>query len=105
MDRYIKFINENFTPTVSEVNGGMCVILKNNEDIIPESKVWFELAKRGWSKKPISNNVFVITDVYVIPLLDFMDKYMGLKEDDYDKVRTSIINYSTETINKHIFKG
>lgn len=90
---------------VSEGKDGMCVTLKNNTDVVPESKVWFGLAKRGWSKKPISNNVFVITDIYVIPLLDFMDKYMGLSKDDYDKVRSSIINYSTEVINKHIFGG
>lgn len=102
MNQYIKFIEENFTPRVSESKNGMCVTLRNNSEVVPDCEVWFERAKKGWSKKPISNNVLVIVDVYVIPLLDFMDKYMGLKEDDYDMVRTSIINYSTETIHKHL---
>ena len=50
----LEYIKENFTPTVTEDKDGMKVILTNGSEVVPDCIVWFEPAKRGWSKKPIS---------------------------------------------------
>ena len=99
---YIQFIEKHFTPRVTEDKNGMCVVLTNNSEVMPECKVWFERAKKGWSRKPIkTKNTYIITNADVYPLLDFMDKYMGLKEDDYEPVRISLVHYAMEIIDKH----
>lgn len=103
LEKYIKFIEEHFTPRVSEDKNGMCVTLKNNSEIVPDCKVWFEKAKRGWNKKPISyRNTYIITNAEVGPLLDFMDIYMGLGEDDYNEIRVVLVHYTMDIIDKHL---
>lgn len=103
MEAYIKFIEENFTPRVTEDKEGMKVILTNESEVVPDSVVWFERAKKGWSRKPIkSKNTFIITNANVNPLLDFMDKYMGLGEEDYEPLRIALVHYSMEIMDKHL---
>lgn len=106
MEKYIEFIEENFTPRVTEDKDGMKVILTSKSEVVPDSVVWFERAKKGWNRKPLSTkNTFIITNVDMVPLLDFMDKYMGLSEDDYSPLRVAITHYSMEIIDKHLNGG
>jgi hypothetical protein len=100
---YIGFIEEHFTPTVREDKLGMKVVLTHNSEVVPECVVWFERAKKGWSRKPIKvKNTYIIVDADLLPLIDFMHKYMGLKEDHYKDLRMSLIHYTMGIIDKHL---
>ena len=92
----MEYIKENFTPTVTEDKDGMKVILTNGSEVVPDCIVWFEPAKRGWSKKPISGNQYIIVDAYLLPLFEFFTKYIGVSEDDYQDLRLNVIHYTMD---------
>ena len=96
------YIKKNFTPTVTEDMNGMKVILTNDSEVVPECIIWFEKAKRGWSKKPISNNQYIIVDAYLLPLFEFLTKYMGIEEERYQELRMEVIHYSMDIMDKHL---
>jgi hypothetical protein len=63
--------------------------------------VFFEFAKKGWSKKPImSKRQFVIVDADMTDVLEFLNRYYNLTEEDYQKVRSTIVNISIECVEK-----
>jgi len=102
---YIGFIEKHFTPRVTEDKNGMCVTLTNTTEVMPECKVWFERAKKGWNKKPITGkNTYIIVESDTAPLLEFLNKYVGLTDDgqEYNMVRLSIIHYVMEVLDKHL---
>jgi len=98
----LEYIKENFTPTVNEDMNGMKVILTNGSEVVPDCIVWFEKAKRGWNKKPISGNQYIIVDAYLLPLFEFFTKYIGVSEDDYQDLRMSVIHYTMDIMDKHL---
>ena len=96
------YIKKNFTPTVTEDMNGMKVILTNDSEVVPECIIWFEKAKRGWSKKPINTNQYIIVDAYLLPLFEFLTKYMGIEEERYQELRMEVIHYSMDIMDKHL---
>ena len=99
----MEYIKENFTPRVEEDKNGMKVILSNNSEVVPDCIIWFERAKRGWSKKPVGNtNQYIIVDGYLLPLFEFFTKYIGVSEDDYQDLRLNVIHYSMDIMDKHL---
>ena len=96
------YIKKNFTPTVTEDMNGMKVILTNDSEVVPECIIWFEKAKRGWSKKPINTNQYIIVDAYLLPLFEFLTKYMGIGEERYQELRMEVIHYSMDIMDKHL---
>ena len=93
MDPIEKFIRDNYTPTITESKLGMSCIFKHKEGLTEDSVIFFEFAKKGWTKKPIINKrQYVIVDADTRELLDFLSKYFNLNEENYNEVRKIIIN-------------
>jgi len=100
------FIEKYYDLRVNEDKNGMKVLfVPKGEGVLEENVVWFERAKRGWSRKPIpTRNDFVIVDAHLTPLLDFMHSYFSLNQDNYPEVRRTLVEMSIEVIDNH-FKG
>jgi hypothetical protein len=76
---------------------GMKCLFKHNDGLTEDGVVYFEFSKRGWSKKPIMNKrQYVIVDANMVDVLQFLNQYYNLSEEDYHQVRTSIINMAIE---------
>src|SRR5210317_616462 len=103
MDDVEKFINEFFTPQVAEDKRGMKVVYKSKTSM-DDGVVWFERAKKGWNKKPIQQNNFIIVDADMGGVLEHLNKYYNLSEKDYPHVRKTIIEMSIDVIDKHFSK-
>ena len=101
MDHIEKFLNEKFTKVITEDKMGIKCLFKHNEGIIDDGVVFFEFAKKGWSKKPImSKRQFVIVDADMTDVLQFLNKYYNLTEEDYHQVRSTIVNMSIKSVEK-----
>jgi hypothetical protein len=88
-----KFIRENYTPTISENKLGMSCLFKHKEGLTEDSVVFFEFAKKGWTKKPIINKrQYVIVDADTRDLLEFLSNYFNLTEESYNDVRKIIVD-------------
>ena len=63
-----KFLNEQFTQVITEDKMGIKCLYKHKEGVIDDGVVFFEFAKKKWSKKPIMNKrQFVICLLYTSP--------------------------------------
>lgn len=98
MDQIKKFINENFSPTVTEDSNGMKVIFSSK---VGDGIIWFEKAKRGWSKKPLTTNTYIIVDADLIKILTFLNRYFNLNEDNYHDIRRMFIEMGMDVMDKH----
>lgn len=98
MDRIRDFILENFTPRVNEDMNGMKVIFSSQ---VGEGTIWFERAKRGWSKKPISTNNYIIVDADLSHILTFLSRYYQINEDHYQEIRRMFIEMGMDVMDKH----
>jgi hypothetical protein len=99
MDPIEKFIKDNYTPTITESKLGMSCIFKHKEGLTEDSVIFFEFAKKGWSKKPIVNKrQYVIVDADTKDLIDFLSNYYNLNEENYNEVRRIIINMGIESL-------
>lgn len=94
-----KLINEYYTPLVEEYDGGVRVLYRGNTST--DGIIWFERAKTGWVKKPIKQNHFIIVDADMTGVLDNISKYHNISEEDYQVIRTSIINRSIKVVNEY----
>ena len=102
MEEIRKFIEERFTPTVQEDKNGMKVVFTAP---MTEGTIWFERAKRGWSKKPLSTNTYIIVDAEMVHMLDFLNRYYNLTEDHYQDVRKLLIQMGMDVMDKHLNQG
>jgi hypothetical protein len=98
MDKIREFIEENFTPRVNEDSRGMKVIFDGQ---LGEGVIWFERAKRGWSKKPISTNSYIIVDADLTHILTFLSRYYQINEDHYQEIRRMFIEMGMDIMDKH----
>jgi hypothetical protein len=97
-----KFIRDSYTPIIVENKLGLSCLFKHKEGLTEDSVVFFELPKKGWSKKPIvSNRQFMIVDADTRDLIDFLSKYYNLDESNYQEVKRIILLMSTETIRSY----
>jgi hypothetical protein len=88
-----KFIIEQYSSMITEDSMGIKCIFKHKEGLTDDGVIYFEFAKKGWSKKPIvSKRKFVIVDAYMTDVLQFLNQYYNLSENNYNEVRTTIIN-------------
>jgi hypothetical protein len=90
------------SPKLSQkIRMGIKCLFKHNEGIIDDGVVFFEFAKTTWSKKPImSKTKFVIVDADMSDVLQFLNKYYNLSEEDYHQVRSTIVNMSIKSVEK-----
>ena len=99
-----KFIMDHYDLRVNEDKNGMKVLfVEKGSEVLGENVVWFERAKKGWSKKPISSkNSFIIVDANLSSLLEFMNTYFSLTEENYPEVRNMLVRLSIDTIDNHL---
>ena len=101
MDHIQKFLNENFTQRITEDKNGIKCLFKHKEGLIDDGVVFFEFSKIGWTKKPIlSKTKFVIVDAHMSDVLQFLNQYYNLSEENYHQVRTTIVNMSIKSVEK-----
>ena len=94
-----KFLNEQFTQVITEDKMGIKCLYKHKEGVIDDGVVFFEFAKKKWSKKPIMNKrQFVIVDADMSDVLQFLHQYYNLSEKDYSNIRHYIINTSIKKV-------
>jgi hypothetical protein len=94
-----KFLKDNYSPTITESKLGMSCIFKHKEGLTEDSVIFFEFAKKGWSKKPIINKrQYIIVDADTKDLLEFLSNYYNLTEDNFMDVRKIIINMGIEAL-------
>ena len=98
MDKIREFIEENFTTKVNEDMNGMKVIFESQ---MGEGTIWFERAKRGWSKKPISTNNYIIVDADLTHILTFLNRYYQINEEHYNDIRRMFIEMGLDIMDKH----
>ena len=84
MEQIEKFLRDNYTPMITESKLGISCIFKNKEGLTEDSVIFFEFAKKGWSKKPIVNKrQYVIVDADTKDLLEFLSNYYNLTEENF----------------------
>jgi hypothetical protein len=94
-----KFLNEQFTQVITEDKMGIKCLYRHKEGVIDDGVVFFEFAKKKWSKKPIMNKrQFVIVDADMSDVLQFLHQYYNLSEEDYSNIRHYIINTSIKKV-------
>ena len=96
-----KFITEHYSPMITEDSKGIKCIFKHKEGLTEDGVIYFEFAKKGWSKKPImSKKQFVIVDAHMTDVLQFLNQYYNINEDDYHEVRTTIVNMAIKKMDE-----
>ena len=102
-----KFIRTYYDLRVNEDKNGMKVLfIPKGSDVLEENVVWFERAKRGWSRNPISSkNSFIIVDAQLSPLLEFMHSYFSLSQENYPEVRRVLVEMSITTMDDYFNGG
>lgn len=91
-------IGKYYTPTISESSKGVVVTFVPNGHSGPEAVVWFEQAKRGFFRKPISTNKWMMVDCDLRPIHDLLNKYFLLKEGDFNITRLTLSNLAHESL-------
>lgn len=101
-----KLIDDTHKITLTEDSKGIKVIITPKVGgLNTESVVWMEPAKIGWNKKPIVyRNQYVITDANTTSLMEFLNRYINLSEEDYHTVRRVIINKSIKMVEDYTNK-
>lgn len=101
MDPIEKFLKEQFIPKVVEDKMGIKCLFQHKDKLVEDGVVFFEFAKKKWSKKPImSNRQFIIVDADMTDVLTFLNSYYNLSEEDFSTVRKTIIDMGVEHIEK-----
>lgn len=98
MEEIREFIETSFTPRVAEDMNGIKVIFTST---VGDGTIWFEPAKRGWSKKPLSTNQYIIVDAELSHVLTFLNRYYQLDESNYHDIRRMFIDIGMNTVDKH----
>jgi len=94
-----KFLDKEFTQVITEDKSGIKCLFRHKKSIIEDGVVYFEKAKKSWSKKPIMNKrQYVIVDANMTDVLEFLNKYFNISEKDYPTIRNYITNKSIEKV-------
>ena len=101
MEGVDKFLKDYFSAQVEEDSKGIKVVFVSKKDLVSPSIIWFTRAKRGWSRKPIVQNNYIIVDADTEGVLTFVNKYYGITEEDLPKVRMAIVNMAMEVIDNY----
>ena len=74
-----KFIIDQYSPMITEDSNGIKCLFKHKEGLTDDGVIYFEFAKKGWSKKPVMNKrQFVIVDAHMSDVLQFLNQYSRL---------------------------
>lgn len=97
-----RFIDENFIPKIDDNGDNVTIVYEGRVGGIENGIVWMETAKKGWKTKPIQNkNKYVIVDADLTGVLEFLNRYYSLQEEDYGLVRKILIEHSMESLEEY----
>jgi len=94
-------VQKYYTPQVDESSKGIILrFVPNRGNVLPEAIVWFEKGKKGFNKKPLSQNVWMMVDCDLRPLHELLHKHFHLNEGDFNITRTTLSSIAYETISE-----
>lgn len=93
-----KIISQYYTPTISESSKGVVVTFTPNGHSGPEAIIWFENAKKGFRRKPISTNEWMMVDCDLKPIHELLSKYFTITEGDFNVTRMTLSAIAHETL-------
>jgi len=94
-------VRKYFTPQVDESSNGIILrFVPNRGNSLPEAIVWFEKGKKGFTNKPLSQNVWMMVDCDLRPLHELLHKHFHLSEGDFNVTRTTLSSIAYETISE-----
>ena len=91
-----------FTPKIEESSNGIILrYVPNRGNVLPEAIIWFHKGKTGFSRKPLSQNVWMMVDCDLKPLHEILHKYFHLNEGDFNITRVTLSTMAYETITEY----
>jgi hypothetical protein len=94
-------VQKYYTPQVEESSKGIVLrFVPNRGNSLPEAIVWFEKGKKGFTNKPLSQNVWMMVDCDLRPLHELLHKHFHLSEGDFNVTRTTLSSMAYETISE-----
>ena len=94
-------VQKYYTPQVDESSKGIVLkFVPNRGNSLPEAIVWFEKGKKGFTNKPLSQNVWMMVDCDLKPLHELLHKHFHLSEGDFNITRTTLSSIAYETISE-----
>ena len=94
-------VQKYYTPQVEESSKGVVLrFVPNRGNSLPEAIVWFEKGKKGFTNKPLSQNVWMMVDCDLKPLHELLHKHFHLSEGDFNVTRTTLSSIAYETISE-----
>ena len=94
-------VQKYYTPQVDESSKGIILrFVPNRGNVLPEALVWFEKGKKGFTNKPLSQNVWMMVDCDLRPLHELLHKHFHLNEGDFNITRTTLSSMAYETISE-----
>ncbi len=94
-------VQKYYTPQVDESSKGIILrFVPNRGNSLPEAIVWFEKGKKGFTNKPLSQNVWMMVDCDLKPLHELLHKHFHLSEGDFNVTRTTLSSMAYETISE-----
>jgi hypothetical protein len=93
-----KIISQYYTPTITESSKGVVVTFTPKGHSGPEAIVWFENAKKGFQRKPISTNQWMMVDCDLKPIHELLSKYFTITEGDFNVTRMTLSAIAHETL-------
>ncbi len=98
-DQNIRLIVQKYyTPTITESSKGVVVTFVPKGHSGPEAIVWFENAKRGFLRKPISTNEWMMVDCDLKGIHELLHKYFSLSEGDFNVTRLTLSQIAHEVV-------
>ena len=92
-------VHKYFTPQIEESSKGIILrFVPNRGNVLPEAIVWFEKGKKGFTNKPLSQNVWMMIDCDLKPLHEILHKYFHLTEGDFNITRITLSSIAYEIV-------
>jgi hypothetical protein len=92
-------VHKYFTPQIEESSKGIILrFVPNRGNVLPEAIVWFEKGKKGFTNKPLSQNVWMMIDCDLKPLHEILHKYYHLTEGDFNITRITLSSIAYEIV-------
>jgi hypothetical protein len=95
-------VHKYFTPQIEESSNGIILrFVPNRGNVLPEALVWFEKGKKGFTNKPLSQNVWMMIDCDLKPLHEILHKYFHLTEGDFNITRITLSSIAYEIVTEY----
>ena len=96
----IEILHGDFVYEVVEDGSDLYIVISNGS--VSDSIIYYRYGKRSWGVKPLSRNRYMMVDADTGGILTYLDGKYGIKEDDLQQVRGSIIKVANELLQQHL---